>query len=271
MIAGMKLSQKHLKAKTRWLWRAADLSRPHGDDSPTAPTCPTRKACQYWPARRGFAHEINNPLGGIIVFAQMLLREIDKSSPHYQDVEEIENAAQRCKSIVENMLDFARQRPIRPKLEPIDFHAAIENALRFACVGHNSGNRCEVKTDLSATTYEGLGDKNRLIQVILNLCTNALQAMPKAGVLTIRTENTQSLDATYLNIQVSDTGVGIKRDHLPKIFDPFFTTKEPGQGTGLGLSVVHGLILDMGGTIDVESRVKQGTSFQIRLPITKQK
>lgn len=215
----------------------------------------------------GFAHEINNPLGGIIVFAQMLLREMDVNSTHYQDVQEIETAAQRCKSIVENMLDFARQRPVRNKLEHTNFHTAIDSAVRFASVGHNQGNRCDIETKFAAKQFEGLGDKNRLIQVILNLCTNALQAMPKSGKLTVTTENATISETLYLIITVSDTGVGIKKEHLKKIFDPFFTTKEPGQGTGLGLSVVHGIIQDLGGSIEVDSKIHSGTTFRIQLPL----
>lgn len=218
----------------------------------------------------GFAHEINNPIGGILVFAQMLLREMDQKSSHYQDVVEIENAAQRCKSIVEGMLDFARQRPVRSKLEPTNFHAAIESAVRFAAVGHNAGGRCDIHIDLKAKLHEGQGDKNRLIQVILNLCTNALQAMPKRGVLTVKTSNTKKSQMVYLDIAIKDTGTGIKKEHLQKIFDPFFTTKEPGQGTGLGLSVVHGIIQDMGGSIDVESKLGGGTTFYIQIPLLPQ-
>lgn len=215
----------------------------------------------------GFAHEINNPLGGILVFAQMLLRELDKNSPQYQDVVEIELAAQRCKSIVEGMLDFARQRPVRGKDGPTNFHEAIESAVKYACVGHNQGKRCDTFLKLQATNFEGQGDKNRVIQVLLNLCTNALQAMPTGGTLTVVTANSEKKGSKFLEIEVSDTGTGIKKEHLRKIFDPFFTTKEPGQGTGLGLSVVHGMIQDMGGSIEVESALGRGTTFRIQIPL----
>ncbi|MCX6125347.1 MAG: ATP-binding protein [Proteobacteria bacterium] len=211
----------------------------------------------------GFAHEINNPLGGIIVFAQMLLREVETTSPHYQDIVEIESAAQRCKSIVEGMLDFARKRPVRRTLEPTNFHSAIESAVRFAGVGHNTAGKFDIISELDAKIYEGMGDRNRIIQVILNLCTNALQAMRKSGTLTVRTSNSKKGANTFLDVFVSDTGTGIKRENLKKIFDPFFTTKEPGQGTGLGLSIVHGIVQDLGGTIEVDSKVNQGTTFHI--------
>ncbi len=216
----------------------------------------------------GFAHEINNPLGGIIVFAQMLLREIDPKSSHYQDIQEIENAAQRCKVIVEGMLDFSRQRPAKRVMEKVNFHQAIESAVKFAEVGHKLRGKHSIVSDLDAAIHEGLGDHNKLIQVILNLCTNGIQAMPNGGTLTVATSNSGSSSKKQLEIRVTDEGHGIKKEHLKKIFDPFFTTKEPGQGTGLGLSIVHGIVEDMGGKIFVESTGRKGTTFTVVLPMT---
>lgn len=216
----------------------------------------------------GFAHEINNPLGGIIVFSQMLLREMETSSQHYQDVVEIESAAQRCKDIVDGLLNFARQRPIQKKLEPTDFHAAIESAVKFAGVGHNQKNRSTVELKLDAKEFKGIGDRNGVMQIILNLCTNAFQAMPNGGTLTVTSANKTINGQKHLVIAVSDTGTGISKDMQKKIYDPFFTTKEPGQGTGLGLSVVHGIIQDLGGTIELESKLKEGTTFRVMLPLS---
>ena len=215
----------------------------------------------------GFAHEINNPLGGVLVFAQMLLREMDKSSSHYQDVVEIEHAAQRCKTIVDHLLNFARQRPINQKFELCDVHTAIESALKFASVGHNQGGRCTIDMNLDAEKTEVLGNPQHLIQIFLNLFTNALQAMKDGGTLSVHSRLGKAQDGESLFIEIEDDGMGIRPENLKKIFDPFFTTKEPGQGTGLGLSIVHGIIQDHGGTIEVESKVKHGTKFKIRLPI----
>lgn len=215
----------------------------------------------------GFAHEINNPLGGILVFAQMLLKEMNKESPHYQDVIEIESAAKRCKTIVENLLDFSRQRPLNPRLETCDLHLVIKNAAKFAALGHNKGHRCEIKLKLNADENILRSDPNRLTQVFLNLCTNAFQAMPKGGTLTIETLSEKS---DFVVAKVSDTGTGIKPEHIAKIFEPFFTTKEPGQGTGLGLSIVHGIIQDLGGTIDVARNKTKGSTFILRLPLHKE-
>lgn len=216
----------------------------------------------------GFAHEINNPLGGIIVFSQMLLREMEEKSRHYQDVVEIESAAQRCKSIVDGLLDFARQRPIQQKLEITDFHNAIESAVKFAAVGHNQKNQANVKMALDAKDYQGIGDRNRVMQIVLNLCTNAFQAMPSGGILQVSTANKLIGGQKHIVISVSDTGNGISKDMQKKIYDPFFTTKEPGQGTGLGLSVVHGIIQDLGGSIELESKLREGSTFRVLLPLS---
>jgi two-component system NtrC family sensor kinase len=213
----------------------------------------------------GFAHEINNPLGGILVFSQMLLRELEKDSRHYQDIVEIEAAAKRCKAIVENLLDYARQRPLKPKITECDIHSIVENAAKFAALGYNQRKRCEVKLDLAAKHHLFQSDSNRLTQVFLNLCNNAFQAMPSGGDLTIQTSNEQYGKNRFIVIKVSDTGMGIPKENLAKIFEPFFTTKEPGKGTGLGLSIVHGILQDIGGSIDVASKVKSGTTFTVRL------
>jgi two-component system NtrC family sensor kinase len=215
----------------------------------------------------GFAHEINNPLGGILVFSQMLLREVDKASPHYQDVVEIEAAAKRCKTIVENLLDFARQRPLRPKITECDLHLIVSNAAKFASLGFNQKKKCQISLDLSAKKYVFQSDSNRLTQVFLNLCTNAFQAMPNGGTITIRSFDETIQKKDVLAISISDTGSGIPKDHIRKIFEPFFTTKEPGKGTGLGLSIVHGILQDIGGSIDVTSKVSLGSTFTVRLPV----
>jgi signal transduction histidine kinase len=212
----------------------------------------------------GFAHEINNPIGGILVFSQMLLREIAKDSPHYQDVLEIEGAAKRCKAIVENLLDFARQRTAKPSesLSPTSIHEAVHVAKKFAELGHNRGGRCEVILNLSKESDIVLADKNKMIQIFLNLFSNALQAMPNGGNLIVETKQVKK----SFVITVQDNGTGIESANIKKIFDPFFTTKPPGSGTGLGLSIVHGMISDLGGSISVTSRKGRGTRFVIELP-----
>jgi len=218
----------------------------------------------------GIAHEINNPLGGILIFSQMLLREIPKESPHYEDVVEIEAATQRCKAIVESLLDFARQRsPLKKRgaSNETDLIETAKTALRFAKVGMKSAHQIEILEDWQAEDTVIDADRNRLIQLFLNLIQNASHAMPDGGTLTLRSGNSGPADRREIWIDVEDTGVGIPSAHLKKIFDPFFTTKDPGEGTGLGLAICYGIVQDMGGNLTVESRINVGTRFRITLPV----
>lgn len=203
----------------------------------------------------GVAHEINNPLGGILVFSQMLLRELPETSAHRGDVEEILRAAERCKSIVDQLLDFARTRK-RSDDQVADLRTSLETAERFALMGAPK-SKINVRTDIEDIKL--LADDNVLVQLFLNLLQNAVHAMPKGGTITIHgRKNADSYELT-----ISDTGVGIKAKDLKKIFDPFFTTKDPGQGTGLGLSICFSIMKELGGRIGVRSKLKEGTSFTL--------
>ncbi len=215
----------------------------------------------------GFAHEINNPLGGILVFSQMMLREMKKTGKHYQDVVEIEHAARRCKSIVENLLAYSRQRPVKPLLEPVDIHELIQSSLKLATLGLAKTTHHETKLNLKAPIHTLISDKNRLTQVFINLFKNAFQAMAKGGQLSVSTSSNSVRTQHFLLVEVADRGCGISPADLIKIFEPFFTTKDPGQGTGLGLSIVHGIMQDLGGTIEVKSKINKGTTFSLSFPV----
>ena len=217
----------------------------------------------------GVAHEINNPLGGILVFSQMLLRELPKESPSYVDVEEIEAAAQRCKAIVENLLDFARQRPAG-KTQPlgeVNVVDAARAALRFGRVSVGS-NQVEIIEEWQDPDLMVIGDRNKLIQLFLNLIQNAMQAMPDGGHLTLRAFAAERDAIRYGIFEVEDTGIGIPPEHQKRIFDPFYTTKEPGEGTGLGLAICYGIVQDMGGLLEVDSEINTGACFRIVLPLS---
>lgn len=216
----------------------------------------------------GIAHEINNPLGGILIFSQMLLKEMDKASPHYGDVVEIEAATQRCKEIVENLLNFARQQPGEvPKSQtPLKIKEIVDSALRFAKVA-SEAKKCEVFCEWDDQEIEIMGERNRYIQIFLNLFQNAFQAMPDGGTLTIVQKNNISDDgANYVFVEVRDTGMGIPPENIDQIFDPFFTTKDPGEGTGLGLAICYGMLKEMGGELSVSSELNEGTAFQLKIP-----
>ncbi|MDE3269554.1 MAG: ATP-binding protein [Pseudomonadota bacterium] len=216
----------------------------------------------------GVAHEINNPLGGILVFAQMLLKEMDKSSPHYKDVEEIEAATQRCKAIVSSLLDFAKHRGAidQNKKSSVPLTSTIQAALSLARVAF--GGSVKVIEDYEED-LQVFADRNKLIQVFLNLIQNATHAMEQGGTITLQTRlhSEHEDQKKYALISISDSGIGIPDEHIKRIFEPFFTTKEPGDGTGLGLSICYGIIKDMGGTLEVNSQINQGSTFAIKLPL----
>lgn len=216
----------------------------------------------------GIAHELNNPLGGILLFSQMVLRTMAKTDAHYQDVVEIEAAAQRCKHIVENLLDFARKQPLveeKGRHERLELQEPIVSALRFCSVGRAT-ERVQISEEWSPDGAPALGNRNRLTQVFLNLIQNALQAMPQGGRLRLRTYQREDETGSWSIGEVIDTGVGIAPDQLQKIFDPFYTTKPEGEGTGLGLSICHGIVQDFGGRIEVDSVLHQGSCFRVIIP-----
>jgi two-component system NtrC family sensor kinase len=214
----------------------------------------------------GVAHEINNPLGGIIVFSQMLLRELPEDDKHRVDVQEIEAAAQRCKLIVDSLLDFARRRPAgaKPGREVVNATESLQTALRLAKVS-SEARMVEIVEELQGEAWVE-GDRNRFIQLFLNMIQNAFHAMRQGGTLTLvnRREKDQWV------FEIHDTGRGIPPEAQKQVFDPFYTTKEPGEGTGLGLAICHSIVAECRGTIEVRNRVRQrwkeGTTFVVRLP-----
>ncbi len=219
----------------------------------------------------GIAHEINNPLGGILIFSQMLLKELPKTSSHYQDVVEIEAATQRCKAIVESLLDFARANPHgnRHSLSRSSIFEAIRTAVRFGRVSIPKSHHLEIEEKFKDLDHFVTCDRNKIIQLFLNLAQNAIQAMPDGGTLMIKASSyfDQKQNRPIGVYQIEDTGVGIPAEHLNRIFDPFFTTKDPGEGTGLGLALCYTIVRDLHGTLEVESTVDVGTRFTIKIPL----
>jgi two-component system, NtrC family, sensor kinase len=212
----------------------------------------------------GVAHEINSPLAGILAFSQMALSEMDESNQHYSDLREIEDAARKCKLIVEGMLGFARQdKPADTKRFSIV--EAIESTIRLATPLTRKQNvEVEFARPRLSENFQVQGQMGKLEQVLLNLITNASHAMRvSGGTVSIWLEETPS----EMFIFVQDCGEGISPKALPRIFDPFYTTKPYGEGTGLGLSVSYSHIKQMGGRIEVKSEMGEGTLFQIVLPI----
>lgn len=208
----------------------------------------------------GIAHEVNNPLTGVLMYASLALKEPDLPEPLRRDLQTIVNETQRCAGIVRGLLEFSRQG--HPQKSTETLHRLIDSTLelvsRQPCFAQIEVAR---KYDPAVTTLNL--DGGQIQQVLMNLFLNAAQAMPTGGVLTTATGRR---DDDQIFIGISDTGCGIKSEHLAKIFDPFFTTKEH-FGTGLGLSVSYGIVKSHGGNIEVVSREGEGTTFTIWLPV----
>ncbi len=209
----------------------------------------------------GVAHEINNPLSGVLMFASMVLEELPENDPHREDLQHIVKETLRCKEIVKSLLEFSRQSEI--KIEPVDVNAIVEGELKFLEKQAIFANVKIVK-QLNPAIPKVRGNSSQLKQVFMNIMVNAADAMPNGGTLTIRTYASPDLKKVY--VEFSDTGVGIPKENINKIFDPFFTTKPVGKGTGLGLSTSYGIIKSHKGNIEVESEVGKGTTFRIELP-----
>ncbi|MDD5306624.1 MAG: ATP-binding protein [Deltaproteobacteria bacterium] len=207
----------------------------------------------------GIAHELNEPLGNILGFAQLAEKIDGLPGIARSDLRKIVNAAMYTREIVSKLKIFARQMPSN-RIE-VDLNALIEEGLTFVewrCT--KQGVR--IVEDLEAGLPRIRADQGQLYQVLVNLTVNAAQAMPAGGVLTIRTRGR----GDGVALIVEDTGIGMTEDVRKKIFLPFFTTKGIDQGTGLGLSVVHGIVTSHGGSIEVRSQPGRGSVFEIALP-----
>ncbi|MBI3291613.1 MAG: HAMP domain-containing protein [Elusimicrobia bacterium] len=209
----------------------------------------------------GVAHELNNPLTGVLGPAQLLKQQLPLGNPHREMIERIEASALRCRKIVRELLDFAR--PTKLEMEEVNLTALWEDTLAL-CHSDLSVHNITVQKNLLAGLPLVRGSRQSLQQVFLNLVTNAWQAMPGGGTLTI---TTRLVANGWVETLVADTGLGIPRQHLTRVFEPFFTTKETGHGTGLGLSVSYGLIQRHGGSLEAQSEgAGKGTTFVVRLP-----
>ncbi len=213
----------------------------------------------------GVAHEINNPLTAIMGYAQLLANDDEVPVNIKSDLEKIYNQSQRAARIVQNLLTFARN--YTPEKSVIDLNELILKTLELRSYEHKVGNT-EVITELQSGLPGISADENQIQQVILNVIINAEQSIAvkkKAGTIKIVTRAAED----KIRISISDDGPGIPREILDRLFDPFFTTKDVGQGTGLGLSVCHGIITNHGGRIYAESVVGEGATFIIELPVSK--
>ena len=221
----------------------------------------------------GIAHDFNNILFAILGYAELALQDLPDQGPFRQKLEAIHSAGLRARNLVAQVLTFSRRdAQVR---SPINLDIMLEDALKLLRPAIPS--TIEIRKQIDAKGCI-LGDPSRINQIIMNLCTNAYQEMEKEGGvlgiclsevrITKRTDGSARVPAgEYVKLTVSDTGAGIPAEHLERIFDPYFTTKPKGKGTGLGLAVVLGIVRSHGGTIQVESRMGQGTRFDLYFPL----
>jgi signal transduction histidine kinase len=211
----------------------------------------------------GVAHELNEPIGSILGFAQLVQKDPEVSDQAKNDVEKIMKASLHAREVIKKLMLFSRQMP--PQKIRVNLNQIIQDGLYFL------ESRCAkegivVVRHLSPKLPDVTADPSQMTQVLVNTVVNAIQAMPTGGRLTITT----LVSEKHVMLEVGDTGAGMDKNVKRQIFQPFFTTKDVGMGTGLGLSVVYGIITNHGGSIDVDSKVGQGTKIKIKLPYREQ-
>ena len=224
----------------------------------------------------GIAHDFNNILSSIIGFSELALSNIDKGTELEDDIQEVKMAGMRAKDLVKQILTFARQS--EEEVKPIQVNIIVKEVLKF--IKSSIPSTIQINDKVNSDSII-MGSQTQIHQVLMNLCTNAAQAMEdKGGILEVSVNDT-TIDRTamipdlrpgeYIEIKVADTGMGIAPQHIHNIFEPYFTTKAVGEGTGMGLAVVHGIVENYGGQITVDSTIGKGTCFTIYLPITKKR
>ncbi len=207
----------------------------------------------------GIAHEINNPLTSVLSFSKLMLEQTPEGDPNYSRLKIMARDAQRARTIVRELLSFARETPIRPV--KINVNLPISEIIE-SLIAQDAFKDIDLKVNLSPDLPEILADPVRIGQVALNMLLNAVHAITPPGKIDVETRKAGDM----VEIVFSDSGQGIPEKHLNRIFDPFFTTKGARKGTGLGLAISYGIIQNHGGDIKVESAEGKGSTFIVRLP-----
>ena len=211
----------------------------------------------------GVAHELNEPLGSILGFAQLMQKALDLSQMAAKDLEKIVKASLHARGVIHKLLVFSRQKP--PVKVRVNLNRVVSDGLYFleSRCARAGITLCPV---LAPDIPEIPADASQLHQVVVNLVVNSIQAMPDGGTLTIETTIETQAGTDWVSLSVQDTGTGMTDEVREKVFTPFFTTKDVDQGTGLGLAVVHGIVTSHGGSVHLESAPGKGARFEIRLP-----
>jgi two-component system NtrC family sensor kinase len=220
----------------------------------------------------GIAHELNNPLTGVLTFSTLLRKKTPDGSPDAEDLDLVIQETKRCAAIIRRLLDFAREK--KPEKKFADLNQIIEETERIIERPAHLAD-IEIRKELDPALPQIWIDADQIKQVVMNMLVNAQQAIEKKGAITVRTRiapepkrpDPKAPPVRMVEIAIIDTGCGIPEKNLERIFDPFFTSKEVGKGTGLGLSVSHGIVRAHGGVIEVESTVGEGSTFRVYLPL----
>jgi signal transduction histidine kinase len=247
---------EHLRARNRELHEAMNELRETQEQ-----LIQKEKLASVGQLAAGVAHEINNPLSSILLYADVLCRETaEPNAQQYQDLQMIRKEAMRCRTIVNDLLSFSRENEVLA--QPTDLNALLEDIVGEFGI-HERFQRVGIRMELDSALPIIEADPFQLRQVFCNLMNNAADAMPGGGTLTLRTK--QGPWSGLITAEVQDTGQGISEENMKKLFTPFFTTKPLGKGTGLGLAIIYGIVKMHRGEINVKSQVGQGTTFALTL------
>ncbi len=210
----------------------------------------------------GVAHEVNNPLGGILALTGLTVEDMPPDDPNRENLAEVIHQTERCRDIVKGLLEFSRQS--KGNTEPVDLNKVLQDTLALVERQALFFN-IDVVWNLDPELPHVIADRSQFQQVFMNILMNAVQAMNERGTITVVTRYDRSSNAA--EAAISDTGQGIPPEEIDRIFDPFFTTKESSHGTGLGLSIAYGIVTTHRGTIFVQSELGKGTTFTVRMPV----
>jgi len=271
MTVALKESQRELREWTRTLEHKVE-ERTRALRQAEAETVRGEKLASVGLLAAGVAHELNNPLTGILTFSSLIRKKMPDGSPEAEDLDLVIKETKRSAAIIRRLLDFAREKA--PEKKFADLNRLIEDTVRIVeKPAHLRDIRIEL--DLERNLPPIWVDANMIEQVIMNMLVNAQQAIEDEGSITVRTRRAPqpkspepgAKPVPMVEITITDTGCGIPESDMKRIFDPFFSSKEVGKGTGLGLSVSHGIVNAHGGLIEVESEVGKGSTFRVYLPL----
>jgi two-component system NtrC family sensor kinase len=266
-LAEIEMCLPHLLERSRKIY--AELEKSHQElilshrqlEQAQRQLIRTEKLASLGQLSAGVAHEINNPLGTITIYAHLMMRTLEEGDPQREDLAVIIKEASRAKEIVKGLLSFARETKFEPG--PANLNQIVEEALSLVSKQALFRN-IQIHRHLDLELPTVVVDAGQVKQVILNIVLNGAEAMREKGDLTL--ESRMSDNGEWIEILITDTGPGIPDEVIEKLFDPFFTTKE--KGTGLGLAIAYGIVERHGGMIDIKTRRGEGTTFILRIPVT---